>query len=300
MYVCDSDYVRVLVKDEIVSGRYSSFDSTFEYWYEVSLSYNGGASQFDTLRLANAPLATATLSIDADTLTVTLQCGTLSDSCHLSDLVGKNITGLSMRDLKYPNLERWVTETTINAGTAYGQLIKYEEVKPTFKIASKTYNFEQGMTWDDWVDSVYNTDDTYFIRSGKVAMYNASDVLFYVIKSSSEAVAVLANDTIIANHTYSRSEPSDISGGGSGDSGGTTTTQVSFSIDGTIYSVNVGSTWYDFYQKHTSMFTIDDNGYLMDSDGWKYLVTLEHSTMCHNTDIITSVAYIFNEMREHD
>ena len=57
---------------------------------------------------------------------------------------------------------------------------------------SSTYQAEDGMTWDDWVNSAYNTDGYYIDNYG------------YIITSAGteEVSDVVSSDTILANSYY--------------------------------------------------------------------------------------------------
>lgn len=58
----------------------------------------------------------------------------------------------------------------------------------SFKIDTNTYQAEEGMTWEQWVASAYNTN-WFFINGSRICVGN------------NEVVANL-NDVIVANHTY--------------------------------------------------------------------------------------------------
>ena len=171
----------------------------------------------------------------------------------------------------------------------------------TFSIETQTHKFEEGMTWEDWVKSVYNVSG-YFISNKKVCCYyGIDDILQFVCTSTSLDTKVSKDDKIIAGTKYERVDYNAGSGGSGGSSSGSTTNQVNFTIDGTSYSVPVGSTWTYFYNNgHTLLFDIDDNGYLHNASGDKWLVFSGTYGKCHMDDIISNTAYIFNELRNSD
>jgi hypothetical protein len=66
----------------------------------------------------------------------------------------------------------------------------------TFTIGDTTYNAIEGMTWEQWVNSEFNTDG-YYIYSSWVRI----DKPNYKIVTSSE-ISHSTNDVIVANHSY--------------------------------------------------------------------------------------------------
>ena len=65
----------------------------------------------------------------------------------------------------------------------------------TFKIADRTHQAEEGMTWNDWIDSKYNTNGFYYDRA---------------IRSPEGFIVVCDITDIIINNTHYS-----VSGGGS-------------------------------------------------------------------------------------
>ena len=66
----------------------------------------------------------------------------------------------------------------------------------SFKIGNITYKAEQGMTWTQWCNSTYNTDD-YYIGASKVY---SDDGTMYVANSSNTAIS--STSTITSGGTY--------------------------------------------------------------------------------------------------
>ena len=67
----------------------------------------------------------------------------------------------------------------------------------TFTIMSQEYQFEEGMTWEQWVDSEYNTgyrNVLYTKSNGQVKIYIADNGTYYV---SLNRVKVSLTDTIV-------------------------------------------------------------------------------------------------------
>lgn len=70
-------------------------------------------------------------------------------------------------------------------------------IKFSLKLMSSTttqYEAEEGMTWEQWVNSVYNTDG-FFIRT-----YSSN--LELVDKTQNWALTITSTDTITADKTY--------------------------------------------------------------------------------------------------
>ena len=69
-----------------------------------------------------------------------------------------------------------------------------------FKYGSTTYTAEQGMTWYEWINSVYvagsftclSASSTVYVENGEFTLANSS------------MVSVTGSDEIIANETYQR------------------------------------------------------------------------------------------------
>ena len=60
---------------------------------------------------------------------------------------------------------------------------------------SKTYQVEDGMTWEEWVNSNYNSDGWYYDdMEGSLISYNAF--------SEGTYISININDTIISDETY--------------------------------------------------------------------------------------------------
>lgn len=72
----------------------------------------------------------------------------------------------------------------------------------TFTIAGKTYQSEDGMTWEQWVESSYNTDG-YRLRIGH---FVASSNGWYVIDE--EGTLEFPTDTISNGVDYALQDPS--------------------------------------------------------------------------------------------
>ena len=68
-------------------------------------------------------------------------------------------------------------------------------ILPSFTIAGVSYDFEEGMTWEDWVNSEYNTGGFHFGTIIPDDVYNR-DTTFKVMEAS-------RNINIIANYEYS-------------------------------------------------------------------------------------------------
>lgn len=75
----------------------------------------------------------------------------------------------------------------------------------SFSVDSKTYQAEDGMTWEEWVDSEYNTDG-YYLGGGIVLQPGGVNVL------DSDGDQQISTDTIKANEVYKHGSYS----GGSG------------------------------------------------------------------------------------
>jgi hypothetical protein len=162
----------------------------------------------------------------------------------------------------------------------------------TFKIEGVEYEFESGMTWSAWLSSQYNTKPYYAFR-GYVSPYDgytgSGSTIIYVCTSDHRAVSL--DSAISQNVNYTTYFIS----------GGTTTNNVNFTIDGTSYSVPVGADWAYFYNNGgSSILSIDDEGYLHNIDGDKWLVFAETYGKCRTNDIISNASYMFNELREYD
>ena len=70
----------------------------------------------------------------------------------------------------------------------------------TFNISSKSYQAEEGMTWQQWVDSSYNTDG-YIIASNYV-MDSQEDIWVSNSTNWGENYFVSSSATIIENYVY--------------------------------------------------------------------------------------------------
>ena len=81
-------------------------------------------------------------------------------------------------------------------GTSSGGVTK-KKIKFSLKLMSSTttqYEAEEGMTWEQWVNSSYNTDG-FFIRT-------YSSRLELVDKTQNWALTITSTDTITADKTY--------------------------------------------------------------------------------------------------
>lgn len=81
-----------------------------------------------------------------------------------------------------------------------------EELEKTiiqFTIDGTTYTAESGMTWEEWVNSSYNTDG-YFTGalSNNNDVYKADGQFDYYIKESYDGRGTGYTDNIIENHNY--------------------------------------------------------------------------------------------------
>lgn len=66
--------------------------------------------------------------------------------------------------------------------------------KINFTIDGKSYEADEGMTWEQWVNSTYNTDG-FFIRSD-------SSRLELVDKTKNYTLTIIPTNTITADETY--------------------------------------------------------------------------------------------------
>ena len=68
----------------------------------------------------------------------------------------------------------------------------------SFTIDGTTYQAEEGMTWGEWMESDYNTDD---YQDNGYAVNKGGNGSAYVANSS--GTFVIPSDTIISGHSYS-------------------------------------------------------------------------------------------------
>lgn len=66
--------------------------------------------------------------------------------------------------------------------------------KINFTIDGKSYEADEGMTWEQWVNSTYNTDG-FFIRAD-------SSRLELVDKTKNYTLTIIPTNTITADETY--------------------------------------------------------------------------------------------------
>ena len=69
----------------------------------------------------------------------------------------------------------------------------------TDPAGTSTYSFEEGMTWEQWVNSEYNTIGAYANFDGIWVGYNAS---LYFICDYDTGLIVSAGDDIVPEKTY--------------------------------------------------------------------------------------------------
>ena len=80
----------------------------------------------------------------------------------------------------------------------------YAENSPnliTFIINNLEYQAEEGMTWEEWVNSGYNTCDAYILSNGKINLYNINFEYIYN-STNNEYNGVYTTDIIQNNHRY--------------------------------------------------------------------------------------------------
>ena len=65
-----------------------------------------------------------------------------------------------------------------------------------FKISNTTYYFEEGMTFEEWVNSKYNTDGFYINKNNGISKTNASG---WICKNS---VNIIITDLIVSGDEY--------------------------------------------------------------------------------------------------
>lgn len=65
----------------------------------------------------------------------------------------------------------------------------------SFTVDSKSYSAEEGMTWNEWVNSEYNTGG-YKVSTNTIVNSSGSSVV------NSSNIAVYYTDKIVANATY--------------------------------------------------------------------------------------------------
>lgn len=87
------------------------------------------------------------------------------------------------------------------------QTEEYSEVTLiTFTIDGTSYQAEEGMTWSEWIDSDYNTDDTWIIyTNGYIQKSDETDHTMRVASEETVASSVKSTDEIFANHSYNYS-----------------------------------------------------------------------------------------------
>ena len=84
--------------------------------------------------------------------------------------------------------------------------IYFDYIVSFFSIESNTYNFDNGMTWHEWINSDYNIDDYSINNTGSII--NSSGVEIYYSDLSDITlnfhIKVNQDDIIIANNNYTR------------------------------------------------------------------------------------------------
>lgn len=68
--------------------------------------------------------------------------------------------------------------------------------------SSTVYEFNQGMTWEEWVNSDYNTDGYWIFSSSLVESQNESYIVTYEENDNVLNSPVRPSDFITANTTY--------------------------------------------------------------------------------------------------
>ena len=81
-------------------------------------------------------------------------------------------------------------------------------ILPSFTIAGVSYDFEEGMTWEEWVNSEYNTDGAFVFRddSGEIQTIYGGPYTSIVFNGSGSE-RVLPTDIIISGHNYIAHDP---------------------------------------------------------------------------------------------
>ena len=157
--------------------------------------------------------------------------------------------------LLFLNASAVYSENTIQANADYS-VIGGSTALISFTIDGVTYKATSDMTWNEWVESDYNTANVYIIDRSVLI---GNDSLLFL-----NASAVYSENTIQANTDYS------VIGG--------STTLISFTIDGITYKATSGMTWNEWID---SDYNAD--GFWVDEDTSCVRPNGEDTSICAHT-----------------
>ena len=104
--------------------------------------------------------------------------------------------------------------TTLPATATTGQVFFQKEAPPAVEIImpsliTNTYNYEEGMTWAQFVASDYNTDSFYTVRvaTGRAVAYDEGSMTYYLYRAGT-SLGIRSAGVVSGRYAFQNTAPS--------------------------------------------------------------------------------------------
>lgn len=106
---------------------------------------------------------------------------------HASSITNTALTSTTISNL---SLQEATEVASIQSGTTGNKTLtaKWEKAVRTFTIAGTSYQTEEGMTWEEWVNSAYNTGGFYISNNGSTVLFSGGSYGVSKVNSAINAI----------------------------------------------------------------------------------------------------------------